>query len=134
VVVGDPISRDAVRWIVNDDTAAEFFGTPFGDVRRNPGVRGETINTINFGLFKTTNITENLRLRFEANVFNLLNKQFRGVPDPFIDSGNIHTFGDPNWSGSFANTQFNPNGGDYVNEDDSGIGRRRIELGAKITF
>ncbi len=126
---GAPTTASAVRWIFNDDTAASFFGTPYGNVRRNPGLRGQPVNTVNLGLFKTTKLTEKLSLRLEAQVFNLLNTQFRGVPDPLIDDGN---FADA--SGSFANTFFNSNGGDYTNPTATGIGRRRMVLGAKITF
>jgi hypothetical protein len=126
---GDPISFNAVRWIFNDDTAATFFGTPFGNVRRNPGVRGQATNTVNMNVLKNTKLTERFSLRFEAQAYNLFNHQFRGVPDPFIEDGNFLDA-----KSSFANNFFNSNGGDYSNVVISGIGRRRLVFGLKVIF
>jgi hypothetical protein len=126
----EPTSFSAVRWIYNDDTAAAFFGTPYGNARRNPGVRGDNISAVNFSMFKSTKITEKVSLRLEAQVYNLFNHQFRGVPDPFIDDKLPQ--GDPN--NTFANNFSNNSGGDYNNVVLNGIGRRRMILGAKITF
>jgi hypothetical protein len=63
--------------------------------------------------------------------YNVLNRQYRGVPDPIIDDGNFADAG-----GSFGNTYFNSNGGNppQANSIFSGIDRRRIEVGAKIVF
>jgi len=132
---GAPIS--AARWIYNDDTAAAFFGTPYGNVGRNPGVRGQNVSTVNFSVFKTTKLTERLSFRLEAQVYNLFNHMFLGVPDPVIDNGNLAN------NGSFGNNVFNSsaqggvnsdgNGG-YTNPTLNGLGRRRMILGAKIVF
>jgi hypothetical protein len=53
---------------------------------------------------------------------------FLGVPDPFIDDGNLAN------GGTFANNFSNSSGGDYTNSTSTGLGRRRMELGAKIVF
>jgi hypothetical protein len=137
----EPTTVSAVHWIYNGaqvnfetgdlqnpNQAALFFGTPYGNTRRNPGTRGQNTNTINFSLFKTTKLNEKVSLRLEAQVYNLFNHQFRGVPDPFIDDFNFAN------GGSFANTLFNNSGGDYTNVTLNGIGRRRMILGAKVTF
>ena len=130
-----PVSKNDVHWIYNEDAAAQFFGTPYSPVRRNPGTRGQVTDTINFSMFKTTKLTERLSLRLEAQVYNLFNHQFRGVPDPFIDDCNFANRNDVcGFGGSFANNLFNPNGGDYTNVTLNGIGRRRMILGAKVTF
>ena len=120
---------------LNNNAAATFFGTPYGNVGRNPGVRGQAVSAVNFSLFKTTKMTERLSLRLEAQVYNLFNHQFLGVPDPVIDDANLAN------GGSFANNFFNssggtnPNGsGGYTNPTLSGLGRRRVVLGAKVTF
>jgi hypothetical protein len=138
-----PTTLSAVHWIyngapidnsvpdgdpLNPDQAALFFGTPYGNVRRNPGTRGQNVDTVNFSVFKTTKLNERVSFRVEAQVFNLFNHQFRGVPDPFIDDFNFAN------GGSFANNLFNANGGDYTNVTLNGIGRRRMILGAKFTF
>lgn len=123
-VTGEPTSLSAVRWIYNDDTAAAFFGTPYGNARRNPGLRGDNISAVNFSLFKSTKVSEKVTFRLEAQVYNLFNHQFRGIPDPFIDDT----------GSSFGNNFGNNSGGDYTNPTLNGIGRRRMILGAKITF
>jgi outer membrane receptor protein involved in Fe transport len=131
----NPVSASAVRWIYNNNAAAKFFGTPYGNVGRNPGVRGQAVSAVNFSLFKTTKMTERLSLRLEAQVYNLFNHQFLGVPDPLIDDLNLAN------AGSFGNNFFNssggtnPNGsGGYTNAVLNGLGRRRMVLGAKVTF
>jgi outer membrane receptor protein involved in Fe transport len=133
----NPVSKSAVHWIYNDDNAAAFFKTPYGNVGRNPGVRGQAVSTVNFSMFKTTKITERLSLRLEAQAYNLFNHLFLGVPDPQISDGNFAVDG-----GSFGNNFFNTNGGTnpnalqsgYTNPVLTGLGRRRLVLGAKVTF
>ncbi len=124
---GAPTTLDAIRWIYNDDVSSQFFGTPFAGVSRNTE-RGDTIQAVNLSVFKTTNVTEKVKIRFEAQAFNILNRQFRGVPDPFIDDFNFAN------DGSFGNTFFNDTGGDSTNANFSGIGRRRLVFGLKVIF
>ncbi|MGH9508959.1 MAG: carboxypeptidase regulatory-like domain-containing protein [Terriglobales bacterium] len=124
---GNPTSSDAVRWIVNDLEAAQFLGTPYGGSGRNI-VRGDTINAVNLSVFKTTNITEKVKVRFEAQAYNILNRQFRGVP------GTLPEFGNAANDGDFGNTFFNDSGGDSGNPTFSGIGRRRLLFGLKVIF
>jgi len=131
---GSPIA--VARWIYNNNTAAAFFKTPYGNVGRNPGVRGQAVSAVNFSMFKTTKISERLSLRLEAQVYNLFNHVFLGVPDPVIDDGNLAN------GGSFGNNFFNQSGGvnpnalnsGYTNPTLSGLGRRRMILGAKVSF
>jgi len=132
----NPVSKNAVHWIYNNDATAKFFGTPYGNVGRNPGVRGQAVSTVNFSMFKTTKVSERLSLRLEAQVYNLFNHTFLGVPDPVIDDLNLAN------GGSFGNNFFNQSGGvnpnalqsGYTNPVLTGLGRRRIILGSKITF
>jgi hypothetical protein len=133
----NPVARSAVHWIYNDDNAAAFFKTPYGNVGRNPGVRGQAVSTVNASIFKTTKITERFSLRLEAQAYNLFNHLFLGVPDPQIGDGNFAVD-----RGSFGNNFFNTNGGTnpnglqsgYTNPVLNGLGRRRVVLGAKVTF
>jgi hypothetical protein len=136
---GTPMA--AARWIYNDDTAAAFFKTPYGSSGRNPGDRGQAVSTVNFSLAKSTKVTERLSLRLEAQVYNLFNHMFLGVPDPTIDACNFAARALPGCGGSFANNLFNSSGGvnaeglgGYTNVVPSGLSRRRMALGAKIIF
>jgi hypothetical protein len=121
-----------VHWIYNDNTAALFFGSPFtGTVGRNT-LRGEPINNVDFGLFKNTKVTERITVQFQANIFNLLNRQLRspgpgyvsgtGVPDPFIDDFPFVGTDGTEFHGSFMNDLFGPSN------------RRRMIFGLKLIF
>jgi hypothetical protein len=99
-----PVSLDEVHWVYNDDEAANFFGTPYG-VGRN-FLRGQSINNVDFGIYKNTKVTEKMTVQFQANIFNLFNRQFRGVPDPFIEDLPLSQNGVAT-GGSFMNTEFN---------------------------
>ena len=127
---GAPISGSAVHWILNDNNAARVLGTPFGGVARNT-VRGDTINQLNLSLLKDMKLTERFTVQLRGVAYNVMNRQYRGVPDPQIRNGN---FADQ--QGSFGNTFFNSNGGNpqQANSIFSGIDRRRIEVGAKVIF
>ena len=116
-----------VRYILNEDEAALFFGTPYGNTPRN-SERGATINNTNMGIFKTTRITERFKLRFETHIYNVLNRMYLGNPDPFFEDGSITS------GSSFGNNFFNDSGGFQTNATQSGIGRRRFNFGIKLIF
>jgi outer membrane receptor protein involved in Fe transport len=137
----NPVSASAVHWIYNDNTSAAFFGTPYGNVGRNPGLRGQAVSAVNFALSKTTKVSERLSLRLEAQVYNLFNHMFLGVPDPTIDACGFAARNLAGCGGSFANNFFNSSGGvnaegsgGYTNPTSGGLGRRRMILDAKIIF
>jgi hypothetical protein len=67
-------------------------------------------------------------VQLRGTAYNLLNRDFRGNPDPLIDDGNIAN------GGSFGNTFFNLSGGSQTNAVFQGIANRRIEVGAKLIF
>jgi hypothetical protein len=129
---GATIAPSAVRWIINDVNSATFFGTPYSPVRRNV-VRGQTINNASLAVIKNTKLGERFSLELRMVAFNVLNRQFRGVPDPFFLDGNLESI-PLGGGGSAGNNFFNASGGDSTNVTQAGIGRRRIELGAKIIF
>ena len=116
----------SAHWIRNDPTAAQVMGTPFAGVGRNT-LRGQDISTANLAFFKNIKVTEKLTAQFQAQAYNVMNTQFRGVPDPILDDVT---------RGSFQNTSFNSNGGltfaGNINTD--GIGRRRLLFGLKLIF
>ena len=125
---GVPVAANAVHWIFNDANAAKVLGTPFTGVGRNT-VRGDTINQVNLALLKNLKLTERFTIQLRGVAYNVMNRQYRGVPDPLIRDGN---FADK--EGSFGNTFFNNNGALQPNSVFQGIDRRRIEVGAKIIF
>jgi hypothetical protein len=133
-VTGAPTTLSAVHWILNDDNAAEFFGSPFKGVGRNT-LRGQRISTANLGIFKNTKVSERVTLQFQAQAFNVFNHMFLGSPSPVLDNVT---------AGAFQNTHFNFDGGGN-NLDASGgtfsssqvydgIGRRRLLFGMKVIF
>ncbi|MFN2415495.1 MAG: carboxypeptidase regulatory-like domain-containing protein [Pyrinomonadaceae bacterium] len=89
---------------LTDLEAVSLFRTPFGDVGRNTFF-GENFALANLSLFKTTNITESVKVEFRAEAFNILNHRNFGVPDPFTEDASFGSF-----VGSFQNPGYN-NGG-----------------------
>ena len=127
---GAPVGNTDVHWILNDNNAAKVLGTPFGGVARN-SVRGDTINQVNLAVLKDLKLTERFTVQLRGIAYNLMNRQYRGVPDVQIKHLDF-----ANNEGSFGNTFFNNNGGNppQANSIFSGIDRRRIEVGAKVIF
>ena len=129
---GNPIAMSQAHWIINNVAAAQFFGSPFLGVGRNTE-RGQPISAVNMAVFKNTKVNERLTIQFQAQAFNLFNHQWLGIPlgldanDAAASVNGINTFG------SLA---FNPNGGDTFagNIITDGIGRRRLQFGAKLIF
>jgi outer membrane receptor protein involved in Fe transport len=140
-VTGAPTTLSAVHWLVNDPTAATFYKNPFNGARRNSYL-GQPISTANLSFFKNTKLTERFTLQLRATAYNILNTQFRGVPDPLLEDvfGGFgpagQSAGQPGFLPQFQSTAFNANGGDTFagNINTDGIGIRRLELGAKIIF
>lgn len=117
-----PTTPNAVRFIFNGPGAALAFGTPFGTVARN-SVRGPRLNQMNMGLFKTTRISENLRVQFRAEAFNVFNTRTSGfgvaagnsLPGLLLENAGI------------AGSAFADNG-------DVTLSTRRIQFGLRIIF
>ncbi len=106
-----PVSVNDVRFIANTGATARMFGSPYGNVARN-SEKGDRTSVGNFAIFKTTNVTERMKLQFRAEFFNVFNTPNRGVPDPLIDDAGT-TFAD-------------------INENNGG--RRTIQFGLKLIF
>jgi hypothetical protein len=123
-----PVS--GAHWIINNPVADSIFGTPFG-VGRNTQ-RGQPISTVNMAVFKNTKVTERLTIQFQAEAFNLFNHQWLGIPIVNVNSA-VNSVNGVNQFGSLA---FNNNGGDTFagNIVTDGIGRRRLQFGAKLIF
>ncbi len=121
----------AAHFIVNTPAAEKIFGTPFSPVGRNTEW-GQPISTVNMAVFKDTTVTERLTIEFQAEAFNLFNHQWLGIPIQNVNAA-VNTVDGVNQFGSNA---FNFNGGDTFagNIITDGIGRRRLQFGAKIIF
>jgi hypothetical protein len=128
---GGPIAMSQAHWIINDVNAAKFFGSPFLGVGRNTE-RGQPISTVNMAVFKNTKVTERLTIQFQAEAFNLFNHQWLGIPIQNVNNA-ANTVNGVDQFGSLA---FNGNGGDTLagNTSTDGIGRRRLQFGAKVIF
>jgi hypothetical protein len=94
--------------------------------------RGQAINTVNTSIYKNTRVTERVTVQLQADAFNLFNHQWRGIPIENVNNA-VNSIDGVN---QFGSTAFNPNGGDTFagNIVTDGIGRRRLQLGAKIIF
>ena len=92
--------------------------------RRN-SIRGPGINNVDLSIFKNFKFNEKVTLQFQAQAFNVMNVQFRGVPNPILND-----------TGSFQNTKFNANGGLTFAGSTvyDGIARRRLLFGLKLIF
>jgi outer membrane receptor protein involved in Fe transport len=133
VNTGNPITLNQAHFIINDINAEKFFGTPFSPLRRNTE-RGQAISTANLAVFKNFKIHERLTFQFQAEAFNVLNHQWLGIPIQNVNSAAANT--SVEGVTQFGSLKFNGNGGDTFagNIITDGIGRRRLQFGAKIIF
>jgi outer membrane receptor protein involved in Fe transport len=102
-------------YVTNSAANASTFGFPFG-VPRNT-LRAQSINNVDLGIFKNIKVLEGKTLQLQANAANILNRQFRGTPDPNIDDFTSNPL-----TSSFLNNHFNNST------------NRQITLGAKFIF
>lgn len=87
---GNVVPCESLRYILNDDGAVAFFGTPFG-IGRNTETGDGTV-LFNLGILKNTYVGPEraVNIQFRTHVVNLFNHRNFGVPD--TDPDNI-TFG-----------------------------------------
>jgi hypothetical protein len=106
---GNPIAPTDVHWLINQETTAIMLGNPYPGVSRNT-LRGQSYNNLDASIFKTTQLTETVSFQLQMNVFNALNRQYRGAPDADISQS------------SFLSNAFNTSN------------NRSVQLGGKIIF
>ena len=101
--------------------AFNLFKSPYGNVGRNTFL-GEPLYRADLGLFKTTNISERLKIELRAELTNLFNHRNFGVPNTAVDSGAAL----PN--GTVVTT--------FQNAGASGLNgtNRTLRLGLKVVF
>jgi len=123
-LVGNPIrpnlntnldlSRMSVNEIRQAGGASLFRGLDPGQRVGNAGrniLRADGIKLVDFGVIKNTQISENVRVQFRADMFNAFNLRNYGIPNSTITAG--------------AN---------FLNEGATNGGNRRIILGARLVF
>jgi hypothetical protein len=116
------VTKDQVRFILNEATAQQVFGTPFGNMPRNPA-QDAISNIANIGIFKDIKLGEHASFQFHTTFQNAFNHSNYSSIDPFVDDaglfGAFNGFGDPTMTPS-VNTGAPPT--------------RRIFFGGKVTF
>jgi outer membrane receptor protein involved in Fe transport len=117
-----PVTPNDVRFIYNGPGAALAFGTPFGTVGRN-SVRGKVLNQMNLGLFKTTNITERVKIQLRVEAFNAFNTPNSG----FGVAGGASLPGLLLENAGVAGAAFGDN-------SDVALSSRRMQFGLRILF
>jgi hypothetical protein len=123
MVGNTPTLLQNVHWVVNNLNAAKYYGSPFLGVQRN-SLTGQATQAVNLAVQKNFKLTERFNFQFRATAFNVMNHMFLGVP-----GNNIM-----NAASSFGQLGFNNSGGGNTNTIESGLSRRRLEFGGKISF
>jgi hypothetical protein len=118
-----PVTKDAVRFIVNGQVAEQVFGTPFGNMPRNLPVDAIS-NFANASIYKKFKIGERASFEFHVTMLNVFNHPNFLSVDPFVEDAGQHTsgtgFGDP----TVTNSTF----------VGSNNGTRRINFGGVFRF
>lgn len=111
-----PVQASQVRYVVNGPQSASVYGAPYGNVGRNT-LRDSITNTGNFSIYKTTNITERVKVHFDATFVNVFNHPNFTTIDPYIDDAGVlqEAYG-------FAVANLNDGG------------RRQIKFGLRVEF
>ena len=95
-----PVTNRQVRFIVNAGTAQQVFGTPFGNMPRNP-VQDDISNIVNMSLSKKIKLSERTSFEFRTSFINVLNHPNYASIDPFVEDAGVTPkapffgFGDP---------------------------------------
>ena len=110
------VTPDQVRFIINGRTSQSIFGTPFGNVPRNP-VRDAISNIANASVFKNFKLGERVNFEMHATALNAFNHFNFSSVDPNLEDAGIGNFNQ-----DFANPRLTTAAG------------RTLLLGAKVTF
>jgi hypothetical protein len=85
-----PVSKNDVRFIINMHTAQTIFGTPFGNVPRNPLVDA-TSNRLDASIFKNIKWGERSNFELRMSAVNALNHFNYGSIDPNMEDAGLGT-------------------------------------------
>jgi hypothetical protein len=122
---GAPISPSAVRFIANNQLAANLLNNPYPGSPRNI-LRGDGFNDVDFSVFKNTKISERVTFRLEVDAYNVLNHAYFSAPGTVLND-----YANP--SGSYFNNYFESaaSGTSLVTP---GTGLRNLLFVGKILF
>ena len=116
------VTNQQVRFIINGGEAQSIFGTPFGNMPRNP-VQDAKTTIGNASIFKNIKLGEHVNFEFHTSLLNVFNQANFSSVDPVIEdaglTGSFTGFGDPTQTPSVS-TGAPPS--------------RRIIFGGKLTF
>ena len=122
---GAPISPSAVRFIANNQLAANLMNNPYPGSGRNI-LRGDSFNNVDFSVFKNTKISERITFRLEVDAYNVLNRAY--FPSP---GNTLNDYANPGGS-SFNNFYYSQaTGASLVTP---GTGLRNLLFVGKILF
>ncbi|HEY2394225.1 MAG TPA: TonB-dependent receptor [Candidatus Angelobacter sp.] len=111
-----PVTNQQVRYIVNSATSESIFGTPFGNMPRNPA-QDAMQNIANASIFKDVKLGEHATFEFRTTFLNAFNHPNFSSVDPIIEDAGI--------TGAFTG---------FGNPTTSQSTTRRIIFGGKLTF
>jgi hypothetical protein len=87
-----PITNSQVRYIMNTASAQTIFGTPFGNVPRNPATDAMS-NIVNFSVYKNLRLGEHATFEMHATALNAFNHfNFTSVV-PNLEFAGVGSFG-----------------------------------------
>ncbi|MFL6303907.1 MAG: hypothetical protein ACJ72H_10215, partial [Candidatus Sulfotelmatobacter sp.] len=115
---GLPTTTNDVHFIINSQLADSILcnGNPFACTVSRNTFRSQSRNQLDMSVQKGLKFGERINLQLRADMFNVTNYMFRGLPDPEVDDVNVAN------AGTFGGNLFRTSG------------RRFMQLSAHITF
>jgi hypothetical protein len=87
-----PVTNSQVRYIMNTASAQTIFGTPFGNVPRNPASDAIS-NIVNFSVYKNMRLGEHATFEMHATALNAFNHFNFGSVVPNLEFAGVGSFG-----------------------------------------
>ena len=103
LTTGAVVTRASEHWLINNTAEALSMGNPFPGVGRNT-LRGDSYNNMDVSVYKNTHVTERFNLQLRFQVYNALNRNYFGTPDPDVDHANAGNFSTYNTSAGSKRT------------------------------
>lgn len=119
-----PVTNNQVRFIMNTGTAQSIFGTPFGNMPRNP-LTDAKANLLNTTIYKNIKLGERVNFEMHLTMNNALNHFNFSSIDPVLEHAGLNF------------TQFFGSGFDVpatTSTSTGQFGSRIIWVGGKISF
>ena len=110
------IDQNQVRFIVNAAVSQSVFGTPFGNVPRNP-LRDAKSNLANASIYKNFKLGERVNFEMHLTMNNAFNHYNFTSIDPGVEDAGIGKFGQ-----------------DFANPAITTAAGRTIWIGGRLTF